>query len=167
MTKDILALTYDDLKDYDAIVDAFGVWAEKDLPQHKTSLMHLADVLSGKPNRLLVVGGAGGLYVDPQHTTRVMDTPDFPDTFKPLAINMCAVFNELKTRNDVNWTYISPSANFDAEGSRTGKYRAGGEELLVNSAGQSEISYADYAIAMVDEIENGEHIKERFTVVGG
>ena len=167
MTKDILALTYDDLKDYDTIVDAFGVWAEKDLPQHKTSLMHLADVLSGKPNRLLVVGGAGGLYVDPQHTTRVMDTPDFPDAFKPLAINMCAAFNELKTRNDVNWTYISPSANFDAEGARTGKYRAGGEELLVNSAGQSEISYADYAIAMVDEIENGEHIKERFSVVGG
>ena len=47
-------------------------------------------------------------------------------------------------------------------GARTGKYRAGGEELLVNSAGQSEISYADYAIAIVDEIENGEHIKERF-----
>jgi len=164
VAKDIFDLSYDDLAEYDAIVDAFGVWAEEDLPRHKTSLKHLADILSGKPNRLLVVGGAGSLYIDPQHKTRVMDTPDFPDSFKPLANNMGAALDAIKTRNNVKWTYISPSANFDAEGERTGKYKAGNEELLVNSAGQSEISYADYAVAMVDEIESGAHPKARFTV---
>ena len=98
--------------------------------------------------------------------THVMDTPDFPDTFKPLCTNMCAAFNELKTRNDVNWTYISPSANFDAEGAHR-QVQGRRRRTACQFRWTSEISYADYAIAMVDEIENGEHIKERFTVVGG
>ncbi|MCP1224007.1 NAD(P)-dependent oxidoreductase [Sebaldella sp. S0638] len=147
------------------IIDAFGVWAEDQLFLHKTSLSHLSDILSGKPNRLIVVGGAGSLYVDPEHKVRLMNTPDFPDMFKPLASNMSEAFDSLKTRNDVNWTYLSPSADFSADGERTGKYQAGGEELMVNSQGLSTISYADYAVAMIDEAEQGKHIKERFTVV--
>lgn len=165
IAKDLFDLSYNDVKEFDVIVDAFGAWTEETMPLHQTSLKHLADILSGKENRLLVVGGAGSLYVNPEHTVRVMDTPDFPESFMSLASNMGAGLDALKTRDDVNWTYISPSANFVADGARTGAYRAGGEELLVNSKGESEISYADYAIAMVDEIENAKHIKQRFTVV--
>ena len=65
----------------------------------------------------------------------------------------------------MNWTYISPAGDFQADGERTGKYVLGGEELVLNSKGESVISYADYAIAMVDEIESGKHIKERISVV--
>ena len=65
----------------------------------------------------------------------------------------------------MNWTYVSPAGDFQADGERTGKYILGGEELVLNSKGESVISYADYAIAMVDEIESGKHIKERISVV--
>lgn len=71
----------------------------------------------------------------------------------------------LRERNDVKWTYISPAADFQAEGERTGKYILAGEELTLNDKGESIISYADYAIAMVDEITNGNHIQERISVV--
>lgn len=163
--KDLFALTYDDIKEYDVIIDAFGAWTEDTLSQHQTSLKHLAGLLSEKKNRLLVVGGAGSLYVDPEKTMRVMDTPDFPDMFKPLAGNMGAAFDALRVRKDVQWTYLSPSANFVADGPRTGKYISGNDNLLVNSKGESQISYADYAIAMIDEAETGKHIQARFTVV--
>ena len=165
LEKDLFDLTYDDLKENDAVIDAFAVWAEDQLYQHKTSLAHLSDILAEKPVRLLVVGGAGSLYVDPEHKLRLMDTPDFPDMFKPLASNMGEAFDALRTRKDVNWTYLSPSADFSAEGVRTGKYKAGGEELMTNSKGLSTISYADYAIAMLDEAELPNHLQERFTVV--
>lgn len=165
VVKDLFALTYEDVKPYDIIIDAFGAWTEDTVVQHQTSLKHLTDILSGNPNRLLVVGGAGSLYVDSEHKTRVMDTPDFPDAFMPLATNMGAALDALKQHDDVNWTYISPSADFAADRAGTSKYKAGGEELLVNSYGESVISYADYAIAMVDEAEQGKHIKQRFTVV--
>ena len=164
--KGILDLSYQDLKDFDVVINAFGTRSKNTPVLHQTTLKHLADNLSGHDApRLLVVGGAGSLYVDPELKVRVMDTPDFPDAYKPTATNMGAAFDALKVRNDVNWTYLSPSANFVADGIRTGKYRIGKDELLVNQAGQSEISYADYAIAMIDEAENAKHVKSRFTVV--
>lgn len=165
LSKDLFTLTYDDVKDYDVIIDAFGAWTPETVEQHQTSLKYLADMLGGKPNRLLVVGGAASLYVDRGHTTRLIDTPDFPDIYKPVASNMAKAFDALRTRGDVKWTYLSPSANFEPEGPRTGKYTAGGDELMVNSKGESQISFSDYAIAMVDEAENGKHINARFTVV--
>lgn len=165
LIKDLYELTTEDLSGFDAVVDAFGIFDPEKLEEHQTSLKHLADILSNTSTRLLVVGGAGSLYVDPEHTIKLMDTPDFPDAFKPLASNMGKALAALKTRDDVNWTYISPAADFQAEGDRTGNYEVAGEELTLNSKEESVISYADYAIAMVDEIENGKHIKERFSVV--
>ena len=78
---------------------------------------------------------------------------------------MGEALTELRGRDDVNWTYISPAGDFQADGERTGKYLLAGEEFTLNSKGESIISYADYAIAMVDEIEKGNHIKERISVV--
>ncbi len=166
VVKDLFDLSYTDVKDYEVIVDAFGAWTPETLPLHQTTLKHLADILSGKPNRLLVVGGAGSLYVNQEHTKRVMDSPDFPEAFIPLATNMGAALDALRKRDDVNWTYLSPAADFQANGARTGKYTVAGEELTLNAKGQSVISYADYAIAMVDEAENGKHIQKRLSVVG-
>ena len=146
------------------IVDAFATWTLESLPLHQTSLKHLTDILSGKPNRLFLVGVAGSLYVNPEHTLRLVDTPEFPDEFKPLATNMAKALDELKKCNNVNWTYLSPAIEFIADGERTGHYIVGGEQVLFNSNGTSQISYADYAIAMVDEAEHPKHIKQRFTV---
>ncbi|MGN0457789.1 MAG: NAD(P)-dependent oxidoreductase [Eubacterium sp.] len=163
--KDLFDLTKEDLEDFDVVIDAFGAWTEDVLPQHSTSLNHLCDILSGTDVRLLVVGGAGSLYVNPEHTVQVMDGPDFPDMFKPLAAAQGKALEELRTRNDVKWTFISPAGDFQSDGERTGKYILAGEELTLNSKGESVISYADYAIAMVDEATAGTHIQERISVV--
>ena len=163
--KDLFNLTAEDLKDFDAVVDAFGAWTEEMLPQHSASLKHLCNILSGTDTRLLVVGGAGSLYVNKEHTACVIDAPDFPDSFKPLAAAQAKALSELRERNDVKWTYISPAGDFQADGERSGKYILGGEELTLNSRNESIISYADYAIAMVDEIEKGNHIQQRISVV--
>lgn len=164
--KDLFALTYEDLKPFDVIIDAFGTFTPDTLNQHITSLKHLSDLLSSKPNRLLVVGGAGSLYVNPQHTMRLMDTPDFSDAFKPLATAMGEALEQLRRRSDVNWTYISPAADFRADAPRTGVYVLSGEELTLNTQGESVISYADYAIAMIDEALQGDHVHQRISVVG-
>ena len=155
----------DDLEGFDVVVDAFGAWTPETLPQHSTSLKHLCDLVSGKETRLLVVGGAGSLYVNPEHTVQVMDGADFPEMFGPLASSMGKALDELRTRTDVKWTYISPAGDFQADGAKTGKYILGGEELILNSKGESVISYADYAVAMVDEALNGNHIQQRISVV--
>lgn len=163
--KDLFDLTVSDLEGFDVVIDAFGTWTPETLPQHSSSLKYLCDLVSGKEIRLLVVGGAGSLYVNPEHTAQVMDSADFPDVFKPLAENMGKALNELRARNDVKWTYISPAGDFQPEGERTGKYILAGEELTLNSKGESIISYADYAIAMVDEAINANHIQQRISVV--
>lgn len=165
LKKDLFDLTASDLQGYDVVIDAFGAWTEDTLPQHSTSLKHLCDILSGTDIRLLVVGGAGSLYVNPEHTVQVSDGPDFPDIFKPLAAAMAKALSELRQRNDVKWTYLSPAGDFQADGERTGKYIFAGEELTLNAKGESVISYADYAIAMIDEAENGNHIQQRISVV--
>lgn len=166
VVKDLFDLTADDLKGFDVVIDAFGAWTPETLPLHKTSLAHLCDILSGTNIRLLVVGGAGSLYVNPEHTVQVKDLESFPDVFKPLATNMGEALAELRKRSDVKWTYLSPAGDFVADGARTGEYLTGGEEYFVNDKGESRISYADYAIAMIDEVENAAHIQQRFSVIG-
>ena len=163
--KDLFDLKLDDLKNFDVVVDAFGAWTEDTLQQHSTSLKVLCDALSQTDIRLIIVGGAGSLYVNNEHTVCLADTPDFPDIFKPLARAMAKALEELRLRNDVKWTYISPAGDFQADGERTGKYILGGEELILNSKGESIISYSDYAIALVDEIINKNNIQKRISVV--
>lgn len=163
--KDIFVLTKEDLNVFDVIIDAFGVWEEDKLSQHVTTLQHLADELSGEKIRLLVVGGAGSLYIDTNHNKQLMDTEDFPDMFKPLAFSMKQGLDEIRKRTDVLWTYVSPAADFQAEGKKVGHYKLGGEELMFNQNGTSEISYADYATAIVDEALTGNHIQERISVI--
>ena len=133
LKKDLFDLTAADLKGFDVVIDAFGAWTEETLPQHSTSLKHLCDILSGTDTRLIVVGGAGSLYVNPEHTVCVADGPDFPDVFKPVAAAMAKALGELRARRDVKWTYISPAGDFRADGARTGKYILGGEELTLYS----------------------------------
>ncbi len=165
IVKDILALEKNDLANFDAVVDAFGAWTPETLPLHTTTSQHLCDILSGTNVRLLIVGGAGSLYVDKEHTTQVFKTPDFPADYVPTAQAQANELDELRKRNDVKWTFVSPAADFQADGERTGKYILAGEEFTLNAAGESIISYADYALAMVDEIAGGNHIQQRISVV--
>ena len=164
MIKDLFEITKEDLEDFDVVVNAYGSWAPDTAGTIVDASMHLVDVLRGSETRLLIVGGAGSLYVNPEHTQRVVDVTPFPEAAMPVVNAHGKLLDELRTVDDVKWTYISPAGDFQAEGERTGKYILGGEELVLNSKGESVISYADYAIAMVDEIESGNHIKERISV---
>lgn len=166
--KDLFDLTAEDVSGFDAVIDAFGTWTAETFSQHSSSLKKLCDILSGSDTRLLIVGGAGCLYVndDSERKTMLIDTPDFPDAFKPLAKAEVDAFLALQKRNDVLWTYVCPPFDFKADGERTGSYTLAGEDLTRNAAGESTVSYADYAIAMVDEAVNGTHIRRCISVVG-
>lgn len=163
--KDLFEITKDDLADFDVIVNAYGSWAPDTASTIVDASMHLVDVLKGTDKRLVIVGGAGSLYVNPEHTKTVVDVTPFPEAAMPVVNAHGKLLEELRKVNDVKWTYVSPAGDFQVQGEKTGKYILGGEELVLNSKGESVISYADYAIAMVDEIESGNHIKERISVV--
>ncbi len=161
--KDLFDLTKDDLKEFDTVVSAFGVWEEKELDKHSLAMEHLCKILANTNIRLMVIGGAGSLYVNKEHTMTLKDTPDFPDIFMGVAVSSIKAFDILKSKKDILWTYVSPSADFQADGKRTGEYNIGHNELLFNSKGESSISYADYAIAFVDEIQNKKYLNQQIT----
>ena len=163
--KDVFELTKADLAGFDAVISAFAAWTPETFGLHKKVAKHLADALSGTKTRLLVIGGAGTLYVDDKQTM-VMDTPDFPPEYMGVARAAAESFFELKTKSDVLWTYVSPAGDYDANGARTGKYVLGGDNLILNSKNESYISYADLALAVIDELKNGAFVQKRFTAVG-
>ena len=114
-----------------------------------------------KVGRYLVVGGAGSLEVAPGD--RLVTTPGFPVAYKAEAEKGAAFLDLLRAERELNWTFLSPSALFVA-GERTGKFRLGTDQLLADANGKSWISFADYAIALADEIERPAHPRQRFTV---
>ena len=163
--KDIMDLTKADLAGFDAVVDGFGAYAPETLPLHTKTSQHLADLVAGTQTRLYIVGGAGSLYVDPSHRVQLLDTPEFPTEFYPLAKAQTEELAALRPRTDAQWVFVSPAADFQADGARTGKYKLGGEELTLSSAGESVISYADYAVGMADLIERSDLSQVRVSLV--
>ena len=163
--KDIFELSKADLEGFDAVISAFAAWTPETFGLHKKVAKHLADALSGTKTRLLVIGGAGTLLVDDKGTM-AMDTPGFPPEYMGVARAAAESFFELKTKSDVLWTYVSPAGDYDANGARTGKYVVGGDNLILNSKNESYISYADLAIAIIDELKNRNFVQKRFTAVG-
>lgn len=111
-------------------------------------------------NRYLVVGGAGSLEVAPG--VKLIDTPQFPEEYKKEAARGGLFLDLLRGEKELDWTFLSPSAMF-GPGGRTGKFRLGNDELLANEEGSS-ISYEDFAIALIDELEEPRHSRRRFTV---
>lgn len=110
--------------------------------------------------RLLVTGGAASLEVAP--SKRLIDSPDFPEEWREMALDGIAFLDDLKKERDIDWTFFSPPALI-FEGPRLGHYRTGTDRLVTDEAGESRISFADYAIAMVDELERHRHSRARFT----
>jgi uncharacterized protein len=142
----------DSIRGVDAVISALHF----DVP----AATLLAALKSAEVGRLLVTGVAGSLEVAPG--VRLIDTPDFPAQWKPLAEGGIAFLSEIREENDIDWVFFSPAA-LTEEGPRLGRYRLGGDQLVVDEKGQSRISFADYAIAMVDELEQHRHSRKRFT----
>lgn len=165
LEKDLFALKAEDIKEFDVVVNAFGAAPGKE-HLHVDAGKILIDAMKGAPQtKLIVVGGAGSLFVDEAKTTRVLETPEFPKEYFATAYNQSKNLEDLQNATGIQWTFISPSAFFDPQGNRTGGYKLGRDNLLVNSKGESYVSYADFALAVLDEIENPQHINQRFTVV--
>ena len=136
----------------DVVVSAlhFDVPAETLLSALKTA---------GVP-RLLVTGGAASLEVAPG--VRLIDTPEFPEEWKVFAQGGIAFLDDLRSETGIDWTFFSPAAVIE-EGPRLGRFRLGTDQLVTDANGESRISFADYAIAMADEVEQHKHPKARFT----
>ncbi|MDM5451826.1 NAD(P)-dependent oxidoreductase [Peribacillus simplex] len=163
--KDLFNLKAEDIKAFDVVVNAFGAAPGKE-HLHVDAGKILIDAMKGAPQtKLIVVGGAGSLFVDEAKTIRVLETPEFPKEYFATASNQSKNLEDLNNATGIQWTFISPSAFFDPQGNRTGEYKLGKDNLLVNSKGESYVSYADFALAVLDEIENPQHINQRFTVV--
>lgn len=135
---------------------AFGVYREA-----AESLVEALRSMGRDAPRLLVVGGAGSLEAAPG--VRLVDTPQFPDMFKSEALGQAEALEFYRSVTDVRWTYVSPAITIEP-GERTGQYRTAGDELLVDGRGDSKISMEDYAVAVVDELENPKAIGRRIAV---
>ncbi|TAA09696.1 NAD(P)-dependent oxidoreductase [Pseudoxanthomonas winnipegensis] len=122
----------------------------------------LTAVRAAKIPRLAVVGGAGSLEVAPG--VRLVDTPEFPAAYKSEALPGATFLDELRGVKDITWTFLSPAAFF-GPGERTGQFRLGGDAFLTDAKGESRISYEDYAVALLDEIESPKHSGQRFSVL--
>lgn len=164
LVRDIPSITRDDLRGFDAVACAYGNWRPE--PQSFAHAYgHLADVLSGTATQLVIVGGAGSLYADGSRTERLVDTEPFASSpYAPLSSAQRNGLEEIRGRNDVQWTFVSPAASFDADGPRTGHYVQEGDAFTTDAQGNSAISYADYAIAILDVIEHGTNRQEHISV---
>jgi putative NADH-flavin reductase len=149
--------------DHDAVVSAInfkqGVTPPSTITEVATPL--LKGLKQAGVKRLLIVGGAGSLEVSPG--LQLVDTPNFPEAYKPAALAHREALKIYQQEKEIKWTYLSPAAEI-APGERTGKFRTGKDQLITDSNGKSFISMEDYAIAIIDELENPMHIRERFTV---
>jgi uncharacterized protein len=130
------------------------------LPDAAKALLQSLPVAGVK--RLLWVGGAGSLEVAPG--VKVLDDPHFPEVWKPEAQAQARALNVFRASNaDIDWTYISPAALLE-DGVRTGNYRVGGDKLLTDASGNSRISVPDYAVALLDRLEQHDALRQRITV---
>ncbi|MDD0841745.1 NAD(P)-dependent oxidoreductase [Pseudomonas sp. Gutcm_11s] len=160
---DVAGLT-EQLRGHNAVLSAFNPgWGEADIRAQfiaGSSAINAASKAAGV-RRLLVVGGAGSLYVAPG--LQLIDTPDFPAEYKEGAEGARQALNQLRDEQDLDWTFLSPAALLQP-GPRTGQFRLGGEQLLMNGDAPGHISVADLAVALLDETERPQHIRQRFTV---
>jgi len=151
------------LAGHDAVISAFSGHAQGDVLGYYLDGMAsiVKAVEQAGVKRLLVVGGAGGLEVAPGR--QLIDTPDFPAQWKATAEGARQALALLREESELDWTMLAPSAHLEP-GERTGRFRLGTDSLLVDAEGNSRISLADYAVAMLDELEQPAHSRTRFTV---
>lgn len=160
---------YKHLEGADAVVSAFNAgWTNPNLAEDFTkgyeSILQAAK--TAKVPYLLVIGGAGSLYIAPN--LQLVDTPEFPKEVYPGANAARNLLNDLKPRRDVNWAFLSPAAMFAVNPvsfERTANYRLGKDDVLLNADGvPADISVSDLACAIADDVEQKKHLFERFTV---
>lgn len=154
------------LEGKDAVISAYNPgWTNPNITQETiVNYRHiLAAAKKSGIGRLLVVGGAGTLFCAPG--VRILETGVLPNEIMNGVVALGYVYlNMLSNEKELDWVFFSPAGTFDEKGERTGKFRLGKDDLVVDAEGNSHISVQDYAVAMVDELEKPAHHKERFTI---
>jgi len=152
-------------KGADAVISAYNPgWKNPEIAEETTRVYRviLEGVRQSGVKRFLVVGGAGSLFVSPGK--RLMDSGVIPESFIPALRALAGIYlNDLVSEKRIDWVFFSPAGNLQP-GKRTGKFRLGKDDLIVNETGESKISVQDYAVAMIDEVEKPAHHQERFTI---
>ena len=152
------------LAGHDAVIHAFNPgWGQANIRAlfiQGTRAIYAAVKQAGI-KRLLVVGGAGSLYVAPG--LQLIDTGDFPAEYKEGAEGARQALDLIREESQLDWSFVSPPALLQP-GERSGRFRLGGDQLLMNGEAPAGISVADLAVAIVDELEQPRHIRQRFTV---
>jgi hypothetical protein len=152
-------------KGADAVISAYNPgWKNPDIAEETTRVYKviLEGVRKSGVKRFLVVGGAGSLFISPGK--RMMDAGIMPESYLPAVRALAGVYlNDLVAENSIDWVFFSPALNIEP-GIRSGKFRLGKDDLIVNEKGESRISVQDYAVAMIDELEKPAHHGERFTI---
>ena len=162
--KDVLSINVDDLHEVDVVVNAMGAGVQDPII-YKIATKYMIDVLMDLPSvRYIVVGGAGSLFTNATMESQLYTTDQFPKSIYPVGMNMAKALDLLRDSR-IMWTFFSPAIQFDAKGKRSGEYTLGTEWIILNQTGESYISYPDYAIALMDEIEKSQFICKRFTAV--
>jgi putative NADH-flavin reductase len=149
------------VKGHDAVISAIGVGTGEQSGLLQATEALLKGLKQAGIRRLLVVGGAGSLEVKPG--LQLVDTPTFPQAYKAPALAHREALAIYRKEKELDWSYLSPAA-FISPGERTGKFRLGGDALITDAKGESRISAEDYAVALVDELEKPQHIRQRFTL---
>jgi uncharacterized protein len=152
------------LKGHDAVVSAFGIdWSKPETYPlyNKAALSIIAAAKKAAVNRLINVGGAGSLEIKPG--VQLVDSPDFPEVWKAAANEQRKSLEIFRKENELDWTFFSPAIMIEP-GPRTGKFRLGKDNPVFDEKGNSDISYDDYAVALIDELEKPRFIKQRFTI---
>ena len=165
IVKDALQLTKQELTQFDVVVNATSAFTPDAYHLQTDLTLLLVKTLANTNTRLIVVGGAGSLYVDEDHTVQLYDTPDFPEEYLGLAKAQGNAIDILRKFSNVDWTFFSPAPIFDAEGPESNDYIIGNETVILNKEGQPYISYETYAQLLVDEINNHKFGRQRFTAV--
>ena len=145
---------------HDVVISAYGPAHGQEHTMKTVTQALITSVKQAGVKRLLVVGGAGSLEVAPG--LKLVNAPNFPEAWKAVALAAAEALEDYRNA-DLDWTYFSPAAMFQP-GERTGTFRIGTDQLVVDEKGESHISTEDYAIAMLDEVENPRFIRKRFTI---
>lgn len=152
-------------KGADAVISAYNPgWTNPKIAEETTAGYKsiIAGVRKSGVNRLMVVGGAGSLFVSPGK--RLMDTGAIPESYLPAVRALADIYLvDLTAEKDIDWVFFSPAISIHP-GTRTGKFRLGKDDVILNLAGEGDISVEDYAVAMIDELEKPVHHFERFTI---
>lgn len=156
--RDIFDLTTEDLTQFDAVICGFSSSTKSLYPKVN---QHLVDILSGQPTRLIIVGSGATLYLDESRQKTVADR--LPIIMRRSS-KMHFKAKEILTSSDCQWTYVAPSYNYLPDGPATGEYQVGTDVLLNDSKGDSTISYADMARALVNEVLHPKHVEDCMTV---